>query len=270
MQSTEQVVQELVDKANISGFQKQIFFICSFCAMLDGFDLQSISFAAPALISEYQVTSREFGIVIAIGLVGVLLGAIIQGPVSDRIGRKPLIFWSLILFGSFSIACAFAETIEQMMALRFLIGFPIGMLVPNIISLTSEYSPTNRKFLIVAIVFSGFPLGAFIGGLISAILLPRYGWESVFLLAGVLPVFTAFAVRFALPESVQFLFSKHHSKIGSIKRAQIASELNRLFKKMIGTDVDVYTFRNLCGPKSEKNKGSLVALFARSYRTATL
>ena len=80
--------------------------------------------------------------------------------------------------------------------------------MPSFISLTSEYSPRRLRAVIVALLWAGFPLGGFVGGLLASWIIPAFGWQSVFWVGGVLPLLVGVALVFALPESIGFLVAR--------------------------------------------------------------
>jgi len=84
----------------------------------------------------------------------------------------------------------------------------LGAAMPNIIALTSEFSPKRTRAWLVTLMFTGFPLGAVVGGFISAQLIPIWGWQAVFVLGGVTPMVLTVVLVFWLPESVRFLVHK--------------------------------------------------------------
>jgi AAHS family 4-hydroxybenzoate transporter-like MFS transporter len=92
--------------------------------------------------------------------------------------------------------------------LRFLTGVGVGGLMPNSIALTAEYAPKRIRATVVAVMFLGFPLGAGGGGWIGAALIPSYGWQSLFVLGGLLPLILLPIAIFALPESIRFLVNR--------------------------------------------------------------
>ena len=95
--------------------------------------------------------------------------------------------------------------------------------MPSFISLTSEYSPRRLRAVIVALLWAGFPLGGFVGGLLASWIIPAFGWQSVFWVGGVLPLFVCAALVAALPESIGFLVAS--GAPGQL----IASLLRRIF-----------------------------------------
>jgi AAHS family 4-hydroxybenzoate transporter-like MFS transporter len=140
--------------------------------------------------------------------VGIMVGALSSGPIGDRIGRKPVLLASLILLMVSSFACAFATTIPMLAALRFVTGLGIGTLMPSTVSLSSDYLPDRLRASVVMVVFTGAPLGGFLGGQLVAQLLPIYGWTVIFYIGGLLPMLLIPVVLFWLPESPRFLLKQ--------------------------------------------------------------
>lgn len=216
-------VSDLIDEAPISSLQVLTMVLCGLVAILDGFDTQAIAFVAPVIAREWNTDASAFGPVFGSGLLGLMVGALIFGPVADRFGRRAVIIWSTIIFGAFAMATVTANSVYSLMAMRFLTGIGLGGAMPNIISLTSEYAPQRRRATLVTLMFCGFPLGAVLGGLVSAPLIQRFGWHSVFYLGGLLPLLLAPVLWMLLPESIRYLVSR------GAKREQ----LDRILRKVL-------------------------------------
>jgi AAHS family 4-hydroxybenzoate transporter-like MFS transporter len=127
---------------------------------------------------------------------------------------------SIVVFGSFSLLTAFATSLNQLTLLRFLTGLGLGAAMPNAATLMSEYAPERRRALLVNLMFVGFPMGSSLGGFLSAWMIPHYGWQSVLVLGGVMPLLLAVALMFLLPESARYLVVKRQpaQRIAAILR----------------------------------------------------
>lgn len=198
-------LKDVMDGAKLGGFQKNIIFLCFTLTMVDGFDTQSIAFVAPALRHAWEISPNTFGLLFASGLLGSMIGAMVLGPVGDRIGRRPLILASTLLFSIMSLLSATSSSVETLASYRFIGGIGLGGLLPNIIAMVAEFSPKRVRSTTVVATFIGFPLGAVIGGMSSARIIPAFGWEMVFILGGVLPLILLIIAWFKLPESIRFL-----------------------------------------------------------------
>ncbi|SMG60092.1 MFS transporter [Paraburkholderia susongensis] len=198
-------LESIIDASPVSRFQIGIMALCALVAMLDGCDTQTIAFVAPAIIKSWHIAPSAFGPVFGAGLLGGLFGAIVFGVASDRFGRKPILLGTVLLFSVGSLLTPLCESLASLTAVRFVTGLGLGGALPCFVSLTSEYAPKRLRASLVTTMFCGFPLGAVIGGFVSAQLIPAFGWSSVFIVGGVLPLLIIpFLAAFA-PESARFL-----------------------------------------------------------------
>jgi MFS transporter, AAHS family, 4-hydroxybenzoate transporter len=198
-------LESIIDSRRLSGFQIAIIVLCALVAMMDGFDTQSIAFVAPEIAAAWHVTPASFGPVFGIGLFGGLLGAMSFGVASDRFGRKPLLLLAVLIFAGFSLVTPFVDSLAGLIVCRFVTGVGLGGALPSVISITSEYAPKRLRATIVGLMFCGFPLGAVVGGIASAKLIPAFGWPSVFIAGGAVPLILLPFFMAIVPESVRFL-----------------------------------------------------------------
>jgi AAHS family 4-hydroxybenzoate transporter-like MFS transporter len=198
-------VTRLIDEQRISRFQVMVAGLCGAVVFMDGFDAQAIGYVAPTLSAAWKLPKGALGPVFGAGLFGLMLGALILGPVADRIGRKPVIVVSVLWFGICTLLTVSADSLNSLLLWRLLTGFGLGGAMPNAIALTSEYSPQRSRATMVMVMFMGFSLGSAIGGLIAAQFISKYGWTAVFWLGGLAPILLVPVLWFVLPESVRLL-----------------------------------------------------------------
>ena len=198
-------VAEFIDAQPVGGFQIRLLLTCAAVLFLDGFDTQAIGFVAPALAKEWGVTKVALGPVFSAGLFGLMIGALLFGPLADRVGRRKIIIFSTLAFGLGALATAFVNDVGSLIVIRFLTGLGLGGAMPNTVALTTEFNPRSRRATMVMIMFCGFSIGAALGGLLAAALIPQFGWRSVFVFGGVAPLLLAPILALKLPESVRFL-----------------------------------------------------------------
>lgn len=201
-------VQSFIDHQPFSGFQWLVFVLCFLIVLLDGFDTAAIGYIAPSLIQEWGVTKPDLAPVLSAALFGLAGGALLSGPLSDRLGRRLVLNVSVLVFAVASLVSAFASDLQGLTVLRFLTGIGLGAAMPNAVTLISEFSPTKRRALITTAMFSGFPLGAAFGGFLAAWMIPHFGWRSVLVLGGVAPIVLLAAMLVWLPESVRYMVAK--------------------------------------------------------------
>ena len=192
----------------IGSLQLRVAAICLLAQTFDGYDLSSISMAAPALSQAWHLPGAAFASSFVMSSVGIMAGALISGPIGDRTGRKPVLLSSLMLLMVSSLACVWAASVPALAALRFFTGFGIGTLMPATVSLSSDYLPDRLRASAIMVVFTGAPLGGFLGGQVVAQLLPIYGWKVIFVIGGVLPMLLIPVVLFWLPESPRILLKR--------------------------------------------------------------
>ncbi len=145
------------------------------------------------------------GPLLSIGHLGVMIGAIVFSMVADKIGRRPVLIYATLFFAIMTIATAFAQNVQQMLWLRFIAGLGLGCIIPNATALVGEFSPKRTRVAWVMCITMGFTLGAAIGGFVANALIPRFGWRSVFVFGGIVPLVVAIGMFLGLPESLQFL-----------------------------------------------------------------
>src|SRR6476661_9867285 len=201
-------VTDAIEQAPFGRLQILIVALCAWVALLDGFDTQAIAYVAPVIAEQWHIEMAGFGPIFGAGLAGLTVGAFILSPAADRFGRKKIILLSVLLFGIFAVITSRATTLNELLIYRFLTGLGLGGAMPNIIALTSEYAPKRMRAVLIAVMFCGFPLGSTVGGVVSAPLISSFGWQSVFVVGGILPLLTLVALVIWLPESIRYLVAR--------------------------------------------------------------
>lgn len=196
---------ELLERRGLTGYQILIISVCAAGAMIDGFDNQVIALAAPEIAVAFGVRASAFGAVFGSGLLGGLVGAVTSGVIGDRVGRKPTLLVALAVMALASLATPFVTALGPLTAVRFLTGLGLGGALPSIIAITSEYARPRSRAATVALMFSGYPAGAVVGGVVSTVLIPGLGWTSVFWIGGAAPLVLIALIAAVVPESVRFL-----------------------------------------------------------------
>ncbi|HEV7350857.1 MFS transporter [Telluribacter sp.] len=217
-------LKSVIDTRNLSWLQYTTIFICFLMNMLDGMDVLIISYTAPSIAAEWTISSETLGLVFSAGLLGMTAGAMFLAPKTDIIGRKPMILLSAILMAGSIFATAYANSIVHLVIFRFISGLGIGSMLASTPALTSEYTPNKTKDFWVSLVISGYPLGAFLSGLVAASVIPTYGWRTMYQVAGVATAITIPLIYFLLAESLDFLY-KTQPKNALVKSNRILSKM---------------------------------------------
>lgn len=253
-------VQSFINAQPLSLYQYRIVLLCFLIVFLDGLDTAAMGFIAPALTQDWGIDRASLGPVMSAALIGMVFGALGSGPLADRFGRKGVLVVAVFLFGLFSLLSAYSSNLEQLMALRLLTGIGLGAAMPNATTLLSEYTPERLKSLLVTSMFCGFNLGMASGGFVSAKLIPAYGWHSLLLLGGVLPLVLAVVLLVWLPESARFL----------VVRNRGADKVKRVLAPIAPAEVVAARDFSVPEQKTVQSRNVFKVIFAGTYSAGTL
>lgn len=179
--------------------------ICLLITVIDGFDILSISFVAPAVAREWNLSPVALGVILSSGLAGMALGALTLSPLGDILGRRTAIIWFLAIIGVGMLLTATAEDHTGMSVCRFITGLGIGAMISNIGTMILESVVPSRRTACLGLVLIGTPIGALVSGSVALFVIGVSGWQAVFLCGGTLTLALIPAVYFGLPESPQYL-----------------------------------------------------------------
>jgi AAHS family 4-hydroxybenzoate transporter-like MFS transporter len=253
-------VQSFINTQPLSAYQWRVVLLCFLIVFLDGLDTAAMGFIAPALTQEWGIDRASLGPVMSAALIGMVFGALGSGPMADRFGRKVVLVSAVFLFGLFSLVSAFSANLEQLLVLRFLTGLGLGAAMPNATTLLSEYTPERLKSLLVTSMFCGFNLGMASGGFVSAKMIPAFGWHSLLLLGGVLPLVLAVVLLVWLPESARFL----------VVRNKGTEKVRKVLSPIAPGEVAVATGFSLPEQKTVQSRNVFKVIFSGNYSAGTL
>jgi AAHS family 4-hydroxybenzoate transporter-like MFS transporter len=252
-------IAALIDTHPLSSFQKGIMVLIGGVVVMDGFDIQAMGFVAPALTQDWHIDPKALGPIFGAGLLGMLVGSMLLSILADRAGRRPVLVGSTTFFSLCMLATTAADSVPQLMCLRFLTGLGIGGVMANAAALASEYSPQRQRASLLMWISCGFTGGAIAGGLLSTALIPWVGWRSVFLVGGVFPLVIATVMYWRLPESLLFLSLQQgaHDRLEPLLRR-------------IAPGVDLRRDLPLDKPDQVRGRGSFTKLFRDGRAAMTL
>ncbi|MEV8149203.1 aromatic acid/H+ symport family MFS transporter [Arthrobacter sp. NPDC080073] len=182
--------------------------VCWLLVVFDGYDLIVYGTVQSSLITEtgWGLTKATAGTVGSMAFLGMMIGAIFAGRMSDSWGRRRTIIACAALFSLFTILCAFSPNAFVFGGLRLLAGIGLGGLVPSANALVAELVPAKWRSTIATLMMSGVPIGGSVAALAGIPLIPAFGWPVMFLVAAVaLLVVVPLGLRFlpeTLPESL--------------------------------------------------------------------
>ena len=183
-----------------------VLLVVATLAMLsDGFDLAAIGYIGPELVKSWHITRAALVPVFSAGIFGLLVGAPLLGFAGDRMGRKTALLIGLSIVAFCTLCTILASTLTEFAALRFLTGLGLGGVIPNAIALVAEAAPKRLRGMFIVIVNFGVPMGIALPGLVTAALVPRFGWPVLLLVGGLLPLAVMALVAILTQESLKFL-----------------------------------------------------------------
>lgn len=246
-----------LDARPVSSFQIKLVFVALLLLVMDGYDVQAIGYVAPVLTGLWKVDRSAFASVFSAGLIGLTVGTLIFSPISDRIGCRPVLIGCTTMFGILTFATVFVESFDTLIALRFLTGLGLGGAMPSVIALVLDYAPTRHRNLMVMIALLGFAIGGAAGGFIAAFSIQSFGWQSVFVIGGIVPLIALPLILMWLPESFPRLLAD------PTPRGRLA--------KVVAQSTPGWVAPNVRATENVEEKRFPVAvLFTRDYALPTL
>lgn len=228
---------------------------------IDGYDLFNAAYVAPYVKAEWGLQPAQIGLMLSIGLAGLAFGAILQGPLADRFGRRRIMLAAVWGLGLASLALwLWAPTFVEFCVLRALLGVCLGMISPLAFVYVNEWAPAGcaNRYATLAFVLP-FSLGGIAAGLAGMTIGPAFGWRELYLV-GVLSLPIALVGQFLLPESVRFL-------VASGRHAAVAKVLTKARPERAEVYAQAETF--VTG-EAAATGGSALALLSARYRGVTL
>jgi AAHS family 4-hydroxybenzoate transporter-like MFS transporter len=251
-------LERVLDGAPFGPHTRLVCVLASLALVFDGFDIQAIAFAAPRLLAEWHLDRSDLAFMLAAGLLGMGLGALLLGAAGDRYGRRPALLGCMSLIAAASLFAAVAASRDGLAFCRFLTGLGLGGALPNAAALMVEFAPARWRNVAVAATVVGVPIGGSLGSIVAGALIPRFGWPSVFMVGAVLPALLALVMWRWLAESPRFLSMQPRRQ----------AELLRLLARIAG--VAALTGAERWRPAESACRPGLRAVFAPEYRRNTL
>ncbi len=200
--------ESALENQKIGGLQIRVAALCTLIQIGDAYDVNAIAVTVPSLTHVWNLPGPTFTQAFVWSSIGILVGALSAGPIGDRLGRRPLLLASVAIYGLASLLTAFVGSLPMLCAMRFFTGLGIGGAFPGAATLTGDYAPDRRRALMIMVSFTGAPFGGFLCGQAAALLLPTFGWPSVYVLGGIVPLALLPILWLWLPESPRFLATK--------------------------------------------------------------
>jgi len=198
---------ERLDRLPLSKFHWRLLWASGLGWMFDAMDVGIVTFVLASLKENWSLSPQQVGNIASMGLLGMFIGAIFAGVLSDRLGRKLAFQGTLFLFSLASGLCGLAWGYGSLVFFRFLVGLGLGGELPVASTLVSEFSPSRYRGRLLTLLESFWAYGWVLAALIAYFVIPRYGWRLAFFL-GALPAIYVLVLRRAIPESPRFLLAR--------------------------------------------------------------
>ena len=200
------MLESLEKQTKFTGNQRRLLTAAILCDMLEFYDFFLVGFALAFIIGSWQVTYGQSAILLLSSGIGAILGAGFWGWLADRVGRRKVLFATIL---NFSIATGImALTPENgwifFSVFRFFVGFGVGGLYCVILPLVQEFMPSSRRGFAGGMVTAAVPLGLGLGAVLGAFLAPVVGWRGLFAV-GMFPILLVLLIRAWVPESPRWL-----------------------------------------------------------------
>lgn len=252
-------IQTFLDSNPFSAFQWTIFALCLSVVFLDGYDTAAIGYIAPSLVTEWGLERSALAPVLSAALFGLAIGAILSGPITDRVGRRAMLNCSVAIFGLGCLASSLSGDLGQLVIWRFITGLGLGSAMPNAVTMMSEFLPSKLRATLTNAMFCGFPLGAAFGGFLAAWMIPQFGWRSVLVLGGIVPLVLAALIFALMPESVRYM----------VAHGRPADRIRDVLLRISPTAANATTFVAR-ETKISSAKSGIGIVFSRAYIVGTI
>lgn len=199
-------VRAELDQAPLSRFHWFVV-CCVFAAtIVDGYDVFLPSYVIHFMIHPWHLSPGQAGWLASSALIGIGIGSTVQGVIADRVGRRPTMICGLFLAGVFTVLTAFfANGFATFVALRFVTGLGMGVMLPLGAAYIAEYLPVKRRFRIATLAILGFNIGGIVVSVLGVLLGEKYGWRPLFMIVGFGGILLGIVFVAVFPESVQYL-----------------------------------------------------------------
>ena len=243
-----------------AGWHVRARMVVGVATFFDAFDLLAIASALPVLVGRWHLGPTQIGTIISAAFVGQIVGALFFGWFAEKYGRLAGLRWTVLIFSLASLACAAAYDADSLFVARLVQGFGLGGEVPVAGAYISEIARADRRgrfFLLYEMLFG---VGITCAGLMSIWIVPRFGWQAMFVI-GALPAVIGLALRRLLPESPRWL-------IGQGRLVEAEAAVAGIEAHVLARGISLPAPIAMAEPRRERTRVS--ELFSGTYLRRTL
>ena len=171
---------------------------------MDGFDLLILGFMLRIISADLKLSPAEGASLVTATLIGAVIGGIVFGMLSDKLGRVRILTWTIVVFAVFTGMCALSQGYWDLLAYRTIAGVGLGGEFGIGMALVAEAWPPSKRARASSYVGLGWQAGVLLAALLTPILLPVIGWRGMFAV-GIFPAVAAYFIRRDLHEPEVFV-----------------------------------------------------------------
>ena len=198
----------VIEESRIGPLHVLIIAVGFLIMIMDGYDLVAMGATVPSVSGEWGLDPAEFAWALSAALIGVLFGSSAAGAMGDWIGRRWTIVIMLVISGVSMCATPLVNTMNELIAFRFVTGIGVGGCIPVTLAYTLEFMPRKVRNGLTAFMYSGAAMGTTVAGFVGPTLIGLGGWPYVFYFGGLIPLILAALVVAVMPESLRFLVNR--------------------------------------------------------------
>jgi len=251
-------VNQTIDNAKLNSFHIILAILGFLFTVVEGFEMICLGLITKDVADDWGIAPQALEYAHLAVLIGILLGSLVAGIITDKIGRRKSI---LLMFTLATVGMGlsfFISNMNQMIVLRLVTGFGAGGALPIAIALISEYAPLKYRNIIVVFAYAGAPFASYVGGYFGNYFIDALGWQGIFVLGVALASPILVWMYLWVPESVKYMVLK------DIKVAESKELLVKVDLSLSLNDQD-----ELFIDEPVLTKGSLTSLFSNERLMVT-
>lgn len=257
-------VQPVIDRQTRVAPHLPLLILMTLIMLIDGYDVFMLGKIAPAMAADFGEPVTAFTLVFVLQQAGLAIGSFLVGPISDRYGRKTVVLICVAIFGLLTLAPIWATSLLQVAVMRGVAGLFLAGVIPNCAAMLTEFAPPRRRASFVSIAFTGYTAGGAGSALMVIWLLDAHGWQSAFLIGGLVPLVLAPIFAFATDESLQFRIRRNP------RDPAIARAVLKLDPTLDLRGVDAFRLGAVIGEGRSPRPGDALSMFRDGRAPMTL
>lgn len=217
-------ISEVIDQLGVSKYTYTMYILVGIALLFDGFDYMIVAYTMPQMAAEWGLSKVQTGSLTSWSLIGLIIGGLTAGIISDRIGRKKTLSIFVAMYSLLTLPIYFVHSFEVFAMLRILSGIGLGACIPIAVTMMTESAPTYKRGFFTSSIMAFYILGWVVAGIVAITIVPVFGWRVCYLIGGI-PAFYALILWFKMRESPYWLLSKGREKeaIEVVKTIEIAA-----------------------------------------------